>query len=233
MNDPTEPDSVVNPYAAHSQPSVQAVAVALRPTGVTVISVLCIVGGIMGFLAGLMQLGQQLVQGFVMSSLQPGKAGDAQREWYAQMQAVNDRYLIPNLGFGVAAMALGLCLLIGGAALLKPKSWARTWVRRTFLVAIIFEILRQILYVVWQVELFPVMQRQFEVMVAPNGDSTGSPAMLKTMQTAIMLLSYGFGAIWFLTKLVAYIWGRRYLNGKIAKAYCVETSIPTPDVSGT
>jgi len=110
--------------------------------------------------------------------------------------------------------------------LLKPKKWARTWVRRTFLVAIVFEILRQILYVVWQVELFPMMQKQFDVMVIPNGDSIESREMLKTMQTAAMFMMYGFGAIWFLTKLVAYAWGRRYLNGAIAKAYCVEIQVP-------
>jgi len=110
MNDPSEVDSGINPYAAQSQPPIHATAVALRPTGVTVISVLCIVGGIMGFLAGLMQMGQQFAQSFATSFLPPGEAGDAHREWYAQMQTINDRYLIPNLGAGVAVMALGVCL---------------------------------------------------------------------------------------------------------------------------
>jgi hypothetical protein len=96
--------------------------------------------------------------------------------------------------------------------------------RQTFLVAIVFEILRQILFVVMQVAMFPVMQRQFDAMVPAGGG--GNPAMdpevFQSMQIVIMVLSYGFGVLWFLTKLVAYIWGRRYLNRDIVKAYCGE-----------
>jgi len=181
-------------------------------------------------LAALMQMGQHFAQSFATSFLPPGEAGDAQRQWYAEIQSINDRFLIPNLGIAVATLALGLCLLIGGAALLKPKKWARTWVHRTFLAAIVFETLRQVLYVVWQIELFPVMQRQMEVMTTPNGNTMESPAIMKTMQAAMMFLMYGFGAIWFLTKLVDYIWGRRYLRGEVAKAYC---GLPDSPKSGS
>ncbi len=224
MSYSAEPENTSNPFTSGSQMPREPSTITLRPTGVTVVGVLCILGGIMGALAGLVQLGQQFFQNLATSFLPAGEAGDAQREWFAEMQEVNSKFLIPNLTLGVIAIALGACLVIGGVGVLQPKKWSRTWLRRTFLAAIVFEVLRMILYAVWQFSLFPIMQRQFEVM-AP-GAQPGNPAVnsetFQTMQLAMMLIGLVFAFLWFLTKLVAYFWGRRYLNRDPAKAYCAK-----------
>ena len=180
----------------------------------------------MGLLSGLMQLGQQFAQKFAASFAPPGAAGDAQREWWAELQAINDRFLIPNLSIALVAIVLGACLAIGGIGLLQPKRWSREWLRRTFLFAIVFELARQAVFVVMQVAMFPVMQRQFDAMAPAGGGGNApmDPEIFRSMQLVIMVLSYGFGVVWVLTKLIAYIWGRRYLNRDNVKAYCGETT---------
>lgn len=194
----------------------------LRPTGVTVTAVLCITGGIFGVMSGLMQIVQQFVgASFAGWFATAGQAGDAQREWFAELNAVTAKYLIPNVGFAGTTGLLGVCLLIGGAALLKPTGWSRVWIRRTLLAAIVIEILYQIVFVVMQIDLFPVMQRQFDVMMQPGGaGQQPNMDMVKTIQTIFFYLGFVFAAVWFLTKLSLYIWGRVYLNRDQAKAYC-------------
>ena len=76
-----------------------------------------------------------------------------------------------------------------------------------------------------QVAMFPVMQRQFDAMApAGGGNAPMDPEIFRSMQLVIMVLSYGFGVVWFLTKLVAYVWGRRYLNRDNVKADCGEAT---------
>ena len=153
-------------------------------------------------------------------------AGDAQREWFAELQAVNARFLIPSVAAALVAIPLGVGLVVGGIGLLQPnKKWSRIWLRRIFAVLIVFEVLRQILFVVVQVALFPVMQRQFEAMApAGGGNPAMDPEIFQSMQTVFMIVGYAFWLLWFLTKLVAYIWGRRYLNRDNVKAWCGEAT---------
>ena len=70
------------------------------------------------------------------------------------------------------------------------------------------------------------MAKQFDVMAPVNEGSNpiGSSDTIKVMQTVIMFITYGFAALWFLTKLVAYIVGRRNLDGDTAKAYIRDAS---------
>ena len=222
MNDSTKPHSAINPYSSRSLTAEAPSTITLRPTGVTVVAVLSILGGILGALSGLMQLVQHLAQNLATAFLPAGQAGDAQRQWFAEIQEVNSRFLIPNLAVGAMTIVLGLCLLIGGIGLLQPKSWSRTFLRKTFLAAIAFEVVRMIYYVVLQIALFPVMQRQFEAMGsdAGPGNPLANSETFQTMQTTFMVIGFAFALLWFLIKLAAYFWGRSYLNRDHVKAYC-------------
>jgi len=218
MSHPIPPEGTANPYASLPPIPGNGATAVLRPTGVSVVAVLCILFGILGVLSGLMQAGQLVfAQKFATAFVPSGEEGNAQREWFGEMQAINTKYIIPNAVSVAATTGLSICLLVGGIGLVKPTLWSRTWIRRTLLAAIIIETLRQVLYGVLQFELQPVMARQFEVM-APGGPS-GTPEMFKTLQTAMMFIGYAFAILWFLLKLAGYIWGRSYLNRDTVKGY--------------
>jgi hypothetical protein len=190
MTDPNhnDPNHSVNPYTDRPLEPLDASTVILRPTGVTVVGVLCIVGGGMGLLSGLMQLLQPLFQGIATAFVPTGQAGDPQREWFAEIEAVNAKYMILNLSFSVVAIAVSACLVIGGISLLKPTKWSGTWIRRTLLGAIAIANVQLILFFAVQAELQPVMARQFDVMAQGNqgANPVGTSDTFKTMQTVIM-----------------------------------------------
>ena len=193
-----------------------------RPTGITVVSVLCIIGGIFSIMSALMQAFGQLISAQFSGAF----AGDQQQaEWWGEFEALNAKYVLPNLGFAIVVAGLGICLLVGGIALLKPQAWSRRWLRRTLLAAIVVEILHQMLYAVMQIDMYPVMQKQFETMApAGGGNQQPPPEMLQTFHTVAIVIGFVFAALWFLTKLTLFIWGRVYLNRDTAKAYCATKS---------
>jgi len=203
----------------------------VRPTGITVVSVLCVIGGTFGVLSGLMQVvGQFVGTAFAGAFMPAGAAGDARRQWMDDLQAVTTKYLIPNMGLGIASFIVGICLVVGGLALLKPKPWARTWVRKVLLAAIVVEVLGMLIYIVSQIEMFPIMQKQFDVMM-PQGGGGGNnppPEMLKAFQIGAILFGYVIAVFWSLAKLGAFIWGRSYLNQQAAKTYCDVAATPRP-----
>ena len=222
---PTPPfDSAANPYTATPPVQPSSNDVSLRPTGVTVVAVLCLLGGGMGVLSGIMQLLQPLFQGMATAFVPTGQAGDAQREWFAEIQAVNARYMIPNLSVSALALIVSCCLVVGGIALLRPTRWSSTWIRRTLLAAIAVASVQLVLFFIVQAALQPIMARQFEVMAGPNGNPLGESETMKSIQLATMAFTYAFAIFWFLVKIVAYIWGRRYLNRDHVKAYLSEAS---------
>ena len=69
-----------SPYAPIIASEVQSI----RPIGLTVISVLCILGGIVGLLVGLMGIAQiflaESIANFANAGVPPGNMADAQRE---------------------------------------------------------------------------------------------------------------------------------------------------------
>lgn len=223
MNDSLPSD---NPYVAAPPQPAPGIEIPLRPTGVTIVATLCILGGTLGVLSGLMQVGQQIFQDFATAFVPAGEAGDAQRKWLAEVYAVNTKYFIPNTIIAVAGTAVSVCLVVGGFGLLKPTTWSRNWLRRTLLAAIVVAVLQQIVYWLWQIDLYPIMMRQFEAM-GPQGkeDSFASSESMKQMQFMFIVLGYVVMVGWFLIKLAAYIWGRVYLSRDTVKSYCDQSSV--------
>lgn len=231
-DNPTSDFGDHSPYAAST---VSPSGPNVRPTGITVTSVLCIIGGTFSLLSGLMQVVAQIVgTAYAGAFIPAGVAGDAQRQWMNELQAAATKYLIPNIGLGCASCIVGIGFVVGGLALLKPTPWARTWVRNVLLAAIVIEVLGMLIYIVTQVEMFPILQRQFDVMMPQGGGGGGnapSPVIFKAIQTGAMYFGYGMTVFWSLAKLGAFVWGRSYLNQQSAITYGAASTPPPPSAT--
>ena len=220
MSENSETPSGVNPYASSPMQSSALDDDAytnLRPGGVTVTGVLCILGGIMGTLASLLGILQLVVGSQFANAMTPGgAAGGAQQKMMAEMQAVNDKFLIFNGIITVGALVFGCLLLIGGIAIFQKKPWVLTWLRRTFFGLAIFEVFRQILYVFVQLEMMPIMQKFFGQM---GQGAPGQQAMMSSMQNVMMMIGLAFAIGWALVKIGLFAWGYRYLGKPHVVAY--------------
>ena len=196
-----------DPYVeARAMPGTSAQPV--RPTGIAVLGVLCTIAGLLALLSsmgGLVNLlfGQQFAAMFT----QNGPFAEAQAEMNEKMAAVLAKYLIPNLLIAVAGLVLGGFFLTGGVAVLLGKAWSRTLLRRTLLLAIVYEIFRTVIYGFTQFEVMPITQGYME-QVAGGGDGE----MIAQMSSVMMIVGFVFWGLWTLAKLALMAWGRSYLG---------------------
>ncbi|NNE00957.1 MAG: hypothetical protein HKN47_26880 [Pirellulaceae bacterium] len=220
-----------SPFAA-APAKYEAAGLIPRPTGVTVTGVLCLLGGIMGALVGLLTL-LQLIFGRQLASVMvpSGPAGEAQRQMNSALQGVMDKYLIPNLGVAGGGLILSACLIVGGIALFRAKQWTPTWLRRTFLVMIVFELIRQSVFALVQMETYPVMQDGFAKMAEANQGSSGSAEMMKSIQQASMIIGFVFWGGWTLVKILILTWGFRYLGRQHVRDYLAQATAVEADVA--
>ena len=134
-----------SPYAPVNAGDAEMV----RPTGMTVISVLCILGGIVGVLVGIGGIAQiflaEAFANLASAGTAPGGMADAQREMQQQMQAVANQFFIPNLLALTAKITIAVFLLVGGIGLIRNKFSAVKLLRRTLLAAIGLEFIYMIL----------------------------------------------------------------------------------------
>ena len=216
MNDPSNPFTSPRP-----SPSVASgeIDTNVRPTGVTVVIVLSLISGALGVLMSLLMTAQLFLGSWVSSSMMPeGPEGDAQREFQAAMDAVTQKFLIANTGIQLAVFTLAICFIVGGIALLKSKPWARVWLRRSIVAMIVVEVVRQGLMVFIQIDMSPIMQDFFGQM-ADDADDPGAQAMMKTIQSASMIMGLVFAIGWAALKIGVLLWGYFYLNREHVRRY--------------
>ncbi|WP_372722468.1 hypothetical protein [Novipirellula sp.] len=211
----TESSSEAAGHPTEANPYVQAqladdVAV-VRPTGITVVAVVCIVAGILGGLSSLGSLANTLfAQRFASMFTPSGAAGEIQGEMQREMMAVLGRYYFVNIALSFLGIAIGAALFAGGIGLIQRKLWSRSWIRRTLLVAIFFESVRVVVYSLTQFELFPVTQEYMQKIAGQQGGGMGGETMA-WFSTIGVVISMLFIVGWFSLKLFLMIWGRRYL----------------------
>lgn len=222
MSDDPETPPSLNPYAAspsHPGSIEEEVYTDLRPTGVTVTGVLCLLGGILGVLMGIGVVIQLLIGNqFATAMTPPGASGNVQRQMMSEMQAVSDRFMVATTCSSIGVFLFGCCLLIGGVALFKKRVWVPTWLQCTFFALVVFELARQVLLVFVQLEMMPIMDRFMSQMAKTNGPP-GQQAMMGTIQKASMIIGLAFSIGWAVCKIGLLIWGYRYLGKSEVRAY--------------
>ncbi len=216
-----------SPYAPMNTSEVQAV----RPIGMTVISVLCILGGIIGLLVGLGGIAQiflaETFANLANAGSAPGGMADAQREMQQQMQAVANRFFIPNLLALTAKIAIAACLLLGGIGLIRNKFSAVQLLRRTLIAAIALEIVYMILQGFVQWNMMPIMQNfMSNVTTGANGKDSGvsGSEVMSQMMAVGMLIGIAFAVIWALIKIGIMVWSRMYLGRPVIAEYLASHS---------
>ncbi len=206
-----------SPYAA--APVQKPLAADQRPSGLTAVGVLCMVGGMVGLFSGLFTLlnvffGAALGAAFIA----PGEAGDAQREMQASIQAVGERYFIGNLITSVGTTILGACLLTGGIGVFRTPAWGRTLIRRALILAILLECMKVAIYVMSQVEMMPIMEEYMQKLMTKPGGAAPPPAV-GSMMKVFTFIGLGIWLVWAMLKLGLYVWGRVYLKKPTVLSY--------------
>ena len=228
MNDLPADDNplvVTTPNTHQSQPLVDDVLI--RPIGVTVTGVLCSLAGGLGVLMAVLIVLQLLFASQINNAFTPpGKAGQAQRQFQAELQAVTDKYMPGHLTVGVVNMGISICLLVGGIACLRSCDWAPLWLRRVFLALIVFELIRTIFYIVVQIDMAPALEQGLERMA--KADPNAPAAAMQSIQKISTIIGYVFWAVWIIGKLIVIIWGRVYMGKEHVVDYFRRANSVTP-----
>lgn len=212
QNGQTESSLTANPYAANLRPNDVMIVDDRRPSGVTAVGVLCIVGGIVGTLSGLFSLLNLFFAASMSGAFMvPGPQQAAQEQFNAQLLAIGNRYFVPNLLASSGTLLIGSCLLLGGIGVFRAPPWGRTWIRRTLLAAILLECLKAVLYTVTQLEMVPVMEKYMQRLMTAQG-ANAAPMAMGTMMKVMSWVGIGMWLLWTLVKVGLYIAGRRYLR---------------------
>lgn len=192
---------------------------AIRPNGVTAIAIVCLIGGGFGCLIGCLTLLQMIFADQIqaLSTVAAGPNAEEQAAFQNEVAAVTDRFIIPNAISGLATLGLSAALFVGGIGLLVGKAWAGRWMPRILVVAIVFEILRGILYATIQLQMLPVMETFGEQMSRAGDGPDGE--MLSQMMRISVFAGLAFWATWALIKLGLLTWAIIYLRGSTAREY--------------
>ncbi len=130
---------------------------------------------------------------------------DAQRQVQQQIQAVQDRFWIPNLVLTGAHLIVATLLLTGGIQALRRVRPGRKILIVACLSAIVFELVRGSVQTVIQVQVLSVMMNFFEQMMEASLEQAADFAewlawFSRLAMMAGLLLAIG----WILVKLVFY-----------------------------
>ncbi|KAA1257940.1 hypothetical protein LF1_04310 [Rubripirellula obstinata] len=190
----------------------------LRPLGVTVIMVLCLISGIGGLFSGCFAAGG-IVFGETISSMAATVQDETQRKMQARLQETAREMMIPNIIMTIAGAAVSACFLACGLGLLKGKPWTLKLLSRTLLAAIVFELLRGVTVGWMQMKNGPIMQEAYRDM-AKNSKGPDMSGMME----AFMWIGIAAWTMWAVVKIGLMIWGRVYVAGDTAKNYIAEVN---------
>ncbi|TWU45726.1 hypothetical protein Q31b_09020 [Novipirellula aureliae] len=215
MNDPANASPSGNPYVQARMAGSPDTAV-VRPTGVTVISVLAILAGVVGLFGSLM-IGIQLLVGDKLMTMmnQGGPFEEAQAEMQQDINAVMARFLIPSVLIGVTGLLLAVLYLSGGVGLILRKRWSRVLMRRTLLFAIVFECLRNAVYGLMQLQIAPIN----EAYMRKLAEKQGGGEMVAQFTSIAAVVGIVFFLAWALVKVGLITWAYRYLRKPIVVEY--------------
>ena len=224
-NEPVETRRGVDPYSVQPPGVHVAQEVTVRPTGLTVIAVICLLAGIVGVLSGVFGLvGMLLGDTFANAFQTAGPAQELQQKMNADIQAITRKYYWLSLPLTLAGIVIGGCMTLGGIGVLARKSWSRVFLSRVFLAGVVMELISAVYYAVSQWEMGPVMREHMSKIAESNG-SPGGETMGQLMQF-FSILGIIFLGVWTVVKVVLMLWGRAYLHRPETKAYLGNATSP-------
>lgn len=182
-----------NPYQSFQTPNVMppqgyppGKALPERPAPVTVIGIICLALGALGFLGSLSAIGISILQMNV-----------------GQLPMVQ---IVTNLIFSVLGVFVGASLAIGGGGCLGDQPWAWKLLRMALLVAIGFLLVRMVVNVVQTFLSIDTIIQQSQAQ-NPNIDDTAS-----SMIYAFVIGGMIVGAVWVFALVAFYAWSWSYLG---------------------
>ena len=196
-------------------PMGQSTAV-LRPLGVTIVMVMCLIAGIGGLFMGCFTTAG-LAFGEAIAAMAATAPDDPQMQMQARLQETNRQMMIPNIIVAVFGAVVSGCFLAGGLGLLKAKPWTLKLIRQTILAAVVYELLRTGLGVFASMKNGPIMEAFYREMAEKNQGPDMSQMMGAFMWGGIVVW-----VLWALVKVGLMIWGRIYLGGEAAKNYIAQ-----------
>lgn len=176
------------------------------PVGLTVLFILCIILGGLGFVGscagGVMFAFQQQFQAATLKNAPPDQV-----EMQKKINESQADFLIANIALLASNLIIAPLILCGGIAGLMRKPWARSLLRNALIAAATFITIRMGLGVVAQLSMLNVI-----------ADAAGDASTAAIMQ-ASFVAGIIFGLVFFLAQLGFYIWGIIYLNKPHIKAH--------------
>jgi len=189
-----------------------------RPGGLTAVCVIAIVLGALGLcmsLVGLASLAfQDKLEEFAMRQQQPPPGMPdgflkAQMEMQKKIQEIQQnvthRYRGANMGILLLNLVFASSLLAGGIMTLKMNPTARTFLVGVFAAVIVFEIVRTVVTVFMQLDMFA------ELSTIPSVGS-GPADVILTFAKVVAIGGMAFGIVLGLGKVIFYAIGACYLR---------------------
>lgn len=216
---------------SNSATGINPVAVRTRPSGVSATGVLSIIAGLMGLMASF-GTAMTLVFNDAMLNMSAGQTKGmsseqvkAIEEMTVSSREIASRYSYFTIGIGVFTFIVSIALLVGGIGLLRNRSSARRLLSRTFVAAIILELLAGVVYVMTQLEMAPVMAKYMTGLTG-GGNQPMAPGGAQMMGQAMIYFGLAFSLLWAIIKIVLYAVGKRYLNRPAVVDYFETSAAP-------
>jgi len=193
-----------------------------RPRGLTVLSILAIVLGILGIAYGVL-LTTALTTGSVGKDIPPTRRFEQMRQEAVEMET---RTLPFRIGMGVAGLVVASALLAGGIMALCGASVGGRALRAVFLLAALFEISRFAVNLPLELESVSIVNRHVNPLGQREGGFSISElkrqeAMQDALRSKDLVLWTGL-VVWVVATLVKaglYLYGMRYLARAEVKEY--------------
>ncbi|HTN76533.1 MAG TPA: hypothetical protein VL096_14840 [Pirellulaceae bacterium] len=206
-----------NPYSDYSPPSgVPMKPLPLRPGGVTVVSILAIVLGVMG-LFGVCAGGVGLAAGSFMQGMLTAPAGGAnpvqkiQFDLNKELLAINERYMPLHVVMLIGLLVVASWLLVGGIQALRMKSGGRSLLLYAFFATILFELLRTGATAFLQLATLPIYDELARRTGDELGPNMGSAKSMVSMMYGMAIFGMVMVFVWGTAKVVLYGFCAKYL----------------------
>ncbi|TWT72040.1 hypothetical protein [Crateriforma conspicua] len=183
----------------------------IRPLGLTIIMVLCLLFGVFGTLQGILGIGG-LFLGDLFAEMAASSGDTAQARMQMELQETNRRFMIPNVLLLLGGITIAVSLVAGGAGIAMRRLWSVGCLRKAFLAAAVLEVIRVILAGFQQATNMPIMERYFR-------ESSQQMPGFANLTTTFMWAGLVFWLVWATVKIGLMLWGRHYLGSPQVAGY--------------
>lgn len=180
------------------------------PGALTVICILCLILGLLGFVGSCFGVVMLAFQSMIMDSLLGNVPSSPDMEFQKMNLAAQDGFRIPNMILMGINLIVGSILFIGSIGCLQRKESFRNILRTGLLAAIVYSVLKMILAVVAGLSTPGAMRAELEKL--PKDADFATIEGLVTMTAMFTWIGIAFAVVLGLALAGFYVWSRSYLN---------------------